>query len=116
MITPVIADNWIKDEAYIFLERNAHPDLNVDTLIVQWKNDETGESGILQMAQPTIQAQYELAQSMYNSLKSGHKLTFFSSQKEWKPLFFDRKDEQNFLITMKDYNALIESGLKETRR
>ncbi len=115
-LVPIIADNWMEDEAYILLERSPHPYLNTDTLTVRWESEKTGESGVYQMAQPSVLAQYELANFMYIHLNSGHKLSFFTPDKEWEPLFTDPMEAQNFLTTIKDYNTLTEKDLKEKKK
>lgn len=110
MLIPVIADNWMEDEAYILLERSTHPYLSTDTLTVRWESEKTGESGIYTMVQPSIQSQYELAKFMYESLNSGHKLSFLTPNKEWKALFSNAQEAQNFSITIRDYNTLTEKN------
>lgn len=116
MLVPIIADNWMEDEAYILLERSPHPYLNMDTLTVRWESEKTGESGVYHMAQPSVQAQYELAKFMYENLNFGHKLSVLTTDHEWESLFPDAGEAQNFITTIKDYNILTEKKLKEKKK
>ncbi len=116
LLIPIIADNWLQDEAYLLLEPNDHPAWRADTLNIKWEDPKTGASGAIAMANPNILMQLDIAGFLEMHLNSGHRISFLSQNNDWQPLFTQREDISNFLTTTKDYVRLTEQELKKQRK
>lgn len=108
ILIPRIINNWMKDEAYIFLENNAYPQFS-DSVMVQWEH-ETIDSlkGTYLMTRRTKKQQYEFAGKLFESLTNAHELSIQNEQGEWIPFFDNFDDRMNYIATLKDYYKLTE--------
>lgn len=108
LLIPTIADNWLQDEAYIFLYPNANEAIAVDTLQLKWEAADSEEQGTFSLTDETVLEQFELANWLYEHLSNGHKIRFLGTDNEWHELFTSQENRLNFIKTMQDYYALIE--------
>lgn len=109
VLIPVIEDNWMEDEAYILLEKNNYPDW-ADTLKLQL---ETGEEiKFTTVSALDIEAQYAFAKRLYESLKQGHRINVYTTNKKWQSLYENQAERADFLQVMKDYYNLTEASLQ----
>lgn len=106
IIQPVIADNWMADEAYIFLETNDFKEGFSDTLRVTWQSE--GDSGRYELIPRDREGQFRFAQQLYEGLRSGYRFRIQTAGGDYAPLFENNRDRQNFLTTLRDYNKLVE--------
>lgn len=105
ILYPKIINHWLKDEAYIFIEKGFYPYFD-DTLRIQWVSDTlTGEH---LLTRKTRQRQYEFAGELYRSLKEGHQMKMLNAKKQWVPIFKDYDDKSAFIMVMNDYYKLTE--------
>lgn len=104
IIYPAIVDNWMKDEAYVFVQQNDY-DAFADTLRVFWSKGE--EEGVLELLRPTMLEQQSFATSIYEKLAEGNDLRVATTSGT-QAIFKDRQDRNNFMTVMKDYYRLIE--------
>ncbi len=106
LLYPTIINNWLEDEAYIFIEKNAYPYFPKDSLHITWQSSDS--TGTFTLDIPTKKAQYEFAGALYEGLRQGHQLTFESEKGETVSLFDRHQDRKDFLIVMRDYYKLTE--------
>ena len=106
MLYPVIADNWMEDEAYIFLEPNDFTEGFSDTLRVAWRTQR--DSGRYELAPHNREGQFRFAQQLYEGLRAGYRFHIRTADGDYAPLFQNNRDRRNFLTTLRDYNKLIE--------
>ncbi len=106
ILYPVIADNWMADEAYIFLETNDFEAGFSDTLRVAWQSER--DSGRYELAPRDREGQFRFAQQLYEGLRSGYRFRIQTAGGDYAPLFENNRDRQNFLTTLRDYNKLVE--------
>lgn len=105
ILYPVIVNNWLEDEAYIFIEKNNYPDFS-DTISVRWESDTTaGQFDIHHFNRPN---QFEFAGQLYEVLLRNYQIYVKNSRGQWVPLFAENYDRNNYLITLRDYYQLIE--------
>ncbi len=104
---PVIANNWLEDEAYLFLKTNSWRQGFHDPLTV---SQDTAWSGSLFTLQPpTPGQQYELALTLYESLKEGEAWYVAAADSTFAPLFSDADERVYYLTTVRDYLKLTDS-------
>ncbi len=106
LLTPVIADNWLQDEAYIRLEKAASM-MDHDTLRLRFEYNEMADT--LNSILVNEESDYILAKKVFERLKKGHKIKVYSFDKNWIPLFKNQAEQLNFLTVIKDYYFLTES-------
>ncbi len=107
-LVPKIVDNWMKNEAYIFLENNAYPYFT-DSILVKWQHETIDTlQGEYIMTRRTKKQQYEFAGKLFESLTNSHELSIKNKKGEWIPLFDNFDDRMNYIATLKDYYRLTE--------
>lgn len=105
ILYPLIVNNWLEDEAYLFLEKNNYPYFG-EPIIIKAVNDtlfSTFEIGVFNKKN-----QYEFAREIYKSLKEGNLLEIKTKEETYVPIFQNYEDKSNFMMTMRDYYRLIE--------
>lgn len=112
ILTPIIVNNWLQDEAYLFLEKNAHPSLAGNSLYFRSLGSVTNETLEFELTIFDKQSQYDLASFLHTHIRAGHTLEVSTDHQEWYSIFNDKKDRGYFLQTMDDYYRLIEKERK----
>lgn len=102
-LIPVIANNWLKDEAYLLLETSGLS----EPLTVRWERQK--DSGVYRLQPASVDKQYELGIQLYESLQAGHRLSALASDSTWVPLFEGRDMRSHFTTTIRDYLRLTEA-------
>ena len=105
ILYPVIVNNWMQDEAYIFIEKNDYEAFG-DTLIIEWKSDSL--QGELALALFNKKNQFEFAGKLYEALTEQHELKLKKPNGGLVPIFENQLDRSNFITTMRDYYRLTE--------
>lgn len=107
LLYPVIVNNWMSSEAYIFIQRNDYPYFPED-LHIRWRTDSS--QGNYHLGTPSRPAQYEFAGKIYNSLKKQHRLSIQTSKdSSYVPIFEEAQDRQHFMQVLRDYYELTEA-------
>ncbi|MFN7118632.1 MAG: hypothetical protein ACK4TA_17675 [Saprospiraceae bacterium] len=109
LLMPVIADNWLEDEAYIFF-KNDQTDLFTDTLHLQLEDNNNMDT--LVWTKFDYEGQYLMIQQLFEALQKGHKINVYSQRKTWIPLFDNQSEYANFLRVVNDYYNLTEKSSK----
>jgi len=105
IIHPIIVDNWIDNEAYLFLEKNDFPQF-FDPLTIKVEQDTN--VAIFEIEVFNKENQYEFAAKIYAALKERQSLSLKNKAGIFIPIFENYQDKSNFMITMTDYFRLIE--------
>lgn len=103
-IFPIIANNWLAEEAYILLKQSAQ--LPSDTLTIALTGKEKKDTLSLPFIART--EKYDFCRMLYTKSRSGYDIQLFSSQKEWIPIFKDDTEKNHFQEVMRDYFRLTE--------
>ena len=106
IIYPVIINNWLEDEAYVFVEPNHFTNFH-DTLTIQAKSD-TGQTEYALLV-PNKKMQFDFAQQIYYNIKAGDELSIKVKNGTFIPIFSEKEDRQHYMTTLRDYYRLIES-------
>lgn len=106
ILFPVIVDNWVKDEAYLFIEKNAYRGGFKDPLTVL--AIESMDTTSIELTRPNINTQLEFAELIEARLNNEQDLLVLDSAGVSVPLFVDKQDRLNFLTALKDYQKLVE--------
>jgi len=136
ILYPIIANNWLQDEAYLFLEKNDYEKGFAEPLKVKVINSEGGsgkaESGsgnsprrasatlregengenskvILELSPVSVLKQYELAMKIYEALRAQKAIQVQDAEGNWQPIFEDKQDRQHFMSSVRDYLRLTEA-------
>lgn len=105
IIIPVIANNWLEDEAYLLLEATG-PAFAVP-LTIRWR---TGpDEGIYRVQPDSADKQYELAMRLFESLQAGHRLSAMSTDSTWIPALEGTDARSYYSTTVRDYLRLTEA-------
>jgi hypothetical protein len=109
LLIPVIINNWMEDEAYLFFENNLYPYFT-DTITVKWQTmtDSSTTEGIFELALRNKQNQYEFGGKLFESIQKGHNLFIKNSKNEFVPFYNDLSDQSAFRMTILDYYRLTE--------
>lgn len=107
VLYPVIANNWLEDEAYLFLQPNEWKAGFLSPLTLS--QDTAWSSAALQLQPPTPQRQYELSLLLYESLKQGEVWYAAAADSTFAPLFADGDERAYFLTTVRDYLKLTDN-------
>lgn len=106
VLYPVIANNWLVDEAYLFLEPNDWSAGFLSPLAIS--TDTLWSSPVLELQPSTPQRQYELALMLYDGLIQGSSWYVAASDSTFVPLFEDKSDRTYFLTTVRDFLKLTD--------
>jgi len=106
LIQPKIVNNWMQDEAYVFIDKNNYLGGFTDTLTVQWESDST--SGYHYLALANKKNQYDFAKAIYESIEARHRMKVRTQKNGFVPVFDDREERVNFRTTLNDYYKLTE--------
>ncbi len=109
IIYPQILDNWLDNEAYIFLEKNAFPKF-ASPLTIKAESDSLSTTFEIDIFNK--KNQYEFASSIFNALSNGQELSVKTKEASFVPIFQNYQDKSNFMMTMRDYYGLIELDRK----
>lgn len=116
MLIPIIADNWMQDEAYLLLERNNHSAWPADTVRFRWQDPQSGQHGFINWSENTMRAQYDLAEAIAQQLALGHKFSIIQADSTVIPVFEEKEYIANFLKIKTDYEGLIELKRKTGKK
>lgn len=105
LILPVIADNWLQDEAYILLQREARLPQQ-EMLLLQIENEASKDT--IHWNEFNHFQDYRLAKRLYQALKRSHKISLSTKKGANYQLFENQSDAANFLRVMNDYFRLTE--------
>ena len=106
IVYPIIANNWLNDEAYLMLKTNDFVHGFSQPLQVEiMEQDKT-----ITLASPTAQEQYVMAIDIYEALKAGHTLKVMGADEKAYPLFDGKFDRNHYTTTLRDYLRLIEAN------
>jgi hypothetical protein len=106
-IVPVILDNWMQDEAYLWFESPAGKPL--DRCRLHWRHPRQEESGSYLLDNPTPAGYSRLGLSLYESLRQGHELRVEGPDSTFMPLFPDAEARSAFFTVLRDYFKLVEA-------
>ncbi len=106
LLVPVIVDNWMQDEAYLFVETNAYQPGFAEPLTVQWSTEEEQGQIALEQRQPADQRTFLLA--VYDAIDRGANLQIRIDEDQYTSLFENTLDQLYFRKTVKDYLRLTE--------
>jgi len=106
LLSPIIVNNWMEDEAYIFIRKNEFEQGFSDTLTVKWESP--ADSGYYYLPLANKENQYQFAGQLYESLQKRHRLLVKNQAQKFVPLFDDYNDKQQFRTVLKDYYRLTE--------
>jgi len=106
LLSPVIVNNWLEDEAYILFEKNEFDPGFSDTLTVKWTS--SSDSGFYHLPLPNWENQYQFAGQLYESLQKNHELSIKTSAKKFIPLLENKSNQQHFRTVINDYYRLTE--------
>lgn len=109
ILYPMIVDDWLKNEAYLFLEKNAYSNF-ATPLTIKAKRDST--ESIFTIEVFNKKNQYAFAESIYKALRDKQTLTVKTKKETFVPIFNNYQDKSNFLMTMADYYKLIDKDRK----
>ena len=109
IIHPMIVDNWLGNEAYLFLEKNDFPRF-FDPLTIKTVQDTT--TAIFEIDVFNKDNQYDFAANIYEALKARQTLLVKDKAGQFIPILENYQDKSNFMITMTDYFRLIELDRK----
>ncbi|MEQ8704064.1 MAG: hypothetical protein RIC19_09105 [Phaeodactylibacter sp.] len=106
VLYPLIANNWLEDEAYLFLQPNDWADGFLSPLTLS--QDTAWSAPILQLQPPTPGEQYALGMQLYESLKRGEGWYVAAADSTFAPIFDDGDERAYFLTTVQDYLKLTD--------
>jgi len=109
ILYPQILDNWLDNEAYIFIEKNAFPKY-ASPLTIKATKDTL--STIFEIDIFNKKNQYEFVENIYQALKNRAELSVKTKEESFVPIFQNYQDKSNFMMTIRDYYRLIELARK----
>ncbi|MEL6717726.1 MAG: hypothetical protein AAFO82_05245 [Bacteroidota bacterium] len=104
LINPIIANNWLAEEAYILLENSDPLDAKNYTIALV-KED---QSDTLQITLQQRTDNYDFCKMLYTKSKSGYTIDVLTKQGQWHPIFENEKARGYFYEVMRDYLRLTE--------
>lgn len=105
LINLMIVNNWRLDRAYLFVEPEGRLS-GLDTLKVQWKNPETGETGLYTHAKSNVREQLAFATALYSSVQQGYALQAITPA-DTLPVLDTEAEREAFRVTMVDFFRLV---------
>ena len=110
MLTPVIVQAYLKDEAYVFLRPNTYPGI-LSEFGVDFRGVTSGgrdTSGTYRLRVPTKPEQAAFAEDLRRSILRGDSLALHLVGGERAPIYATRAERGLFLTVMRDYDALTD--------
>lgn len=107
LLVPTIANNWLEDEAFIFLEPVDFGQPWARPITIRWQSRQ--DSGLYRLQPANTAKQYELALQLYESLQAGHQLNALTADSTWVPVMEDKNNQRYYLTTIRDYLRLTEA-------
>ena len=109
LLIPVIVNNWMEDEAYLFFEKNLYP-YYTDTITIKYQNpsDTLVSEGFYQLPLPNKKYQYEFGGQLFESITRGDDLFMKNAKNEFVPIYNLAEERLAFVTTLKDYYRLTE--------
>ena len=105
IIYPVIANNWLAEEAYLLIKTNDYVN-GFKEITIEW--EESNESQSLSMGTPNFKNQYQFGLTIYELLNKGVDIRTRDELGNLVNLFDNYGDKSAFQTTMNDYLKLIE--------
>lgn len=105
-VFPIIANNWLQDEAYLFLQAQA--DQSGLHTPLTFASDTTGSELII-LDSPRPEKQYELAMQLYDGLKAKKQWYVKQQDGQFLPIYQKGEGKTAFLLTVRDYLKLTEA-------
>ncbi|MFK7980292.1 MAG: hypothetical protein AB8G86_09950 [Saprospiraceae bacterium] len=109
IIHPIIVDNWLANEAYLFLEKNDFRQFFAPLTI---KIEQDTSNPIFEIDVFNKSNQYDFAATIYEALKARQTITVKDKEGQFIPILENYQDKSNFMITMTDYFRLIDVDRK----
>lgn len=106
ILVPLIVQNWLEDEAYLFLEPNDYEYGFADSLLLRWT--EAGDTTQYYMPFRGKEEELKMAEKIFGALAENRKLEVKTRENGWQPIFQEGDDRRHFLITLGDYFRLVE--------
>jgi hypothetical protein len=103
---PIIANNWLADEAYIFIQPNEFERGFAAPLTYAWEGG--GLLGLSTLQPASIGRQYEFAMELYEHLAQNYTLQVLCADSTLAPFFENQEDRLHFMTTIRDYRRLTE--------
>lgn len=113
ILYPQILDNWLENEAYLFLEKNAFPEF-ASPLTIKAESDTLSTTFEIDVFNK--KKQYAFAENIFKALKNGQELSVKTKEESYVPIFQNYQDKSNFMMTMQDYYRLIDLERKDKRK
>lgn len=104
LIFPIIANNWLAEEAYVLLKEN--PQLSSQTLTLAFSKEEKKDTLSFLLKKRT--EQYDFCKMLYTKSRSGYDIQMLSNATEWTPAFKNSTEKEHFQEVMRDYFRLTE--------
>ena len=106
MLIPVIIDDWMRDQAYLFVRPNDFAGIH-DPLTVKVMRPR-GDTVLTMPDVPTRPAQFAFANELYAQLLEGHRVYLLQVDSTYLPIYEQRAERASYLAVMQDYYRLTE--------
>lgn len=103
-----IVNDWMRDEAYIFVENGFYPHFPSDSLKLLWEDTTQDTSGQIILGTRSRQNQYAFCGQVYDALTKGYAFTMVDARGDTIPIFEAGDDRTHFTTTVRDYYRLTE--------
>lgn len=104
LLFPIIANNWLSEEAYILLKSRAE----LDTKSYKAALSKAGKQDTLSFSAETRVEDYDFCKMLYTKSKSGYEISILTTEQEWVPAFENKRSKEQFYVVMRDYFRLTE--------
>lgn len=105
ILQAIIADNWIRDEAYLLLEFNEFPVVRQDTFSLEW-TDKNGQKGASRLEETTPEAQLRMSEELVEAINADYIIMWRSPRGKTYELFRDETERNAFRTTWKDFQRM----------
>lgn len=105
MLTPIIVDAYLKDEAYLFIEANEFPGLS-DPMTIRIQTDSITDT--ISLISPSRKEQLIFATDFYEGILKGGKVEVMVRDTGFMEIYESRAERAAFLTVVKDYYRLTE--------
>jgi hypothetical protein len=107
LLIPVIANNWMEDEAYLFLEKAPYQNGYANPLTIRLVSGEGEEE--IQLAPANVDNQYALSIKLYESIKASNSIMVKDSSGQWVGVLEEKSDRMYYTTTVRDFLKLTEA-------